>query len=46
MALDLQNAFRKLIDYGSESYETRITRTALKIGAIALFVLVVWKLLK
>ena len=46
MALDLGNALRSIIDYGSESYETRTTRMALKIGAIALFVLVVWKLLK
>jgi len=46
MGLDVGNALRKIIDYGSESYETRTTRTALKIGAIALFILVVWKLLK
>jgi hypothetical protein len=46
MALDLQNVLVGIIDQGSESYESRTTRLALKIGAIALFVIVVWKLLK
>ena len=44
--IDWGKEIRELVDASSASYEQRVTRTALKIGAVALFVLVVWRLLK
>lgn len=43
--LDLQNYVRQFVDMGSESYEKKTMRVAIKFTALALFVLLVWKLL-
>jgi len=45
MSIDLARVVRDLVDSGSETYEKKMTRFALKAGAIALFLIVVWKLL-
>jgi hypothetical protein len=45
MSVDLARIVRELVDSGSETYEQKMTRMALKVGAIALFLIVVWKLL-
>ena len=45
MSLDLAKIVRQLVDSGSETYEQKTTRIALKAGAIVLFLIVVWKLL-
>lgn len=44
--IDWEKHLKEIVDLGSESYETRITRTALKVGAVVLFLVVVWKVLK
>jgi hypothetical protein len=44
--VDWEKHLKSFIDLGSESYETKATRMALKIGAVVLFLIVVWKVLK
>jgi hypothetical protein len=46
MEIDWNRYVKDIVDLGSVSYETRVTRTALKIGCVALFVIVVWRFLK
>ncbi len=46
MSIDWNKYIRDIVDLGSESYEQRMTKLAIKIGCVALFVIVVWRLLK
>lgn len=46
MSIDWAKEIRSIVDLGSVSYEQRVTRTAIKIGAIALFIIVAWKVIK
>ena len=46
MTIDWESKLRTLVDLGSLSYEQRVARTALKVGAIALFVIVAWRLIR
>jgi hypothetical protein len=46
MTIDWEAKIRSLVDLGSVSYEERVTRTALRVGAIALFVIVAWALIR
>ena len=44
MSIDWTGAVKSVVDLGSESWERKTTRLILKAGAVALFVLFVWKL--
>ena len=46
MKIDWAKEIGSIVDLGSESYERRVTRTALKVGAVVLFILVAWRLVR
>lgn len=43
--IDLRNYVKQFVDLGSESYEKKKMRIVFQVAAVALFVLVAWKLL-
>lgn len=45
MSIDWERHFRELVDLGSETYEQRVERMALKIAGIVLFLIVAWRLI-
>ena len=46
MKIDWAGKLKNLLEVTGTTYEQRTVRTAVKIGFVALFVLVVWRLLK
>ena len=46
MSIDWDKHIRSVVDLGATSYEQRLNRTILKAGAIALFLIVLWRFLK